>query len=591
MKKSALFLSIASLLLAACAGKPGNQCDEQNPACSPKKSVPLAAVVGSETDHVASGATWAIAAQGRETAAAGEKMFAEGGNIIDAAVAVSFAISVERPQSTGIGGGGFLLFREGKTGMVYAVDFRERAPLKATRDMFLDGKGEFVPERSLNGILSVATPGLVAGLVEIHKKWGQLPLAKVLAPAIEVAEKGFAIPAPLAGALKFRAGILAKDPAAAKIFLHADGTPFQEGEILVQKDLGRTLRRIAEKGRAGYYAGAVRDGILRTEKRLHGLLTAKDLDSYKVKWRAPVHGLWRGLDLYSMPPPSSGGIHVLEILNTLENDPLRDLGALSAQAIHRSASAMQLAYADRAVYPGDPDFVTVPTDWLISKPYALSRRSLIDENHAKASSEVRAGYVPRAESPETTHFSIMDAAGNAVASTQTINFAFGSGVVAEGTGVLLNDEMDDFSAKPGASNAYGALGGDANAIAPGKTPLSSMSPTIVVDNGRPLLTVGAPGGTRIITCVAQTILNRVAYGLSPYDSVASVRFHHQWMPDRLDIEAPGPGESVVKRLAELGWNVNVKNDAIPCRVELVVRENETLTAVSDPRDSGKSLAR
>ncbi|MGZ3655353.1 MAG: gamma-glutamyltransferase [Bdellovibrionota bacterium] len=538
----------------------------------------------------ASGSHFAIAAQGKETANAGARIFAEGGNIIDAAVAVSFVIAVERPQSTGIGGGGFLLFREGKSGRVFAVDFRERAPFKATRDMFLDESGAFIPARSLTGILSVATPGLVAGLLEIHQKWGKLKLAQVMAPAIEVAEKGFAIPAPLAQAIDGRQYALALDPDAGKIFFHPDGTPLLAGERLVQKDLGRTLRLIAAEGKKGFYSGPVATAILSTSLKQQGLLTRKDLDSYKVKWREPLHGTFRGLDLYSMPPPSSGGIHVLQILNMLENDPLRELGFLSPQAIHREAAAMQLAYADRAVYPGDPDFVKVPTDWLISKEYAKQRRALIDVTRAKPSTEVQAGAIPKAESPETTHFSIMDSSGNAVSSTQTVNYLFGSAVIASGTGVLLNDEMDDFSAKPGASNAYGALGGDANAVAPGKTPLSSMSPTIVVKDGFPVMAVGAPGGTRIISCVAQTILNYFSFGLTPYESVAGVRIHHQWMPDRLDLEAPGPGDVALQQLQKMGYHTNVNQGVVPCRVELVVRVGDKFTAVSDPRDSGKSFA-
>lgn len=577
------------LFLAGCAVE--NHCQDCTGGDPYRPDLPLAAGILGEDDHEAKGEHFAVAAQGPESARAGERMFRAGGNIIDAAVAVSFAISVERPQSTGIGGGGFLLYHEGKTGKVYAVDFRERAPFRATRDMYLDEKGNFVPERSLDGILSVATPGLVAGLVEIHRKWGKLPLAKVLEPAIEIAEKGLVVTPALAEALGKRRDLLAKFPASARIFLR-NGEPYRVGDRLVQKDLARTLRAIAARGRAGFYEGSVAHSILAASRKLHGILEAKDLAAYRVKWREPLHGTFRGLELYSMPPPSSGGIHVLEILNTLEKDPLKEFGVLSTDAIHRTAAAMQMAYADRAVYPGDPDFVKVPTSWLTSKEYAAQRRAELDEKRARPSAQVRAGVEPKREHPETTHFSILDGEGNAVSSTQTINFAFGSGVVADGTGVLLNDEMDDFSAKPGAANAYGALGGDANSIAPGKTPLSSMSPTIVVKDRLPVMAVGAPGGTRIITCTAQTILNRLVYDLSPFESVAAVRFHHQWMPDRLDVEAPGPGDAVVEELRKRGWSVDVREGAIPCRVELVTRNAEgLLTAVSDPRDAGRAVAR
>jgi gamma-glutamyltranspeptidase/glutathione hydrolase len=409
-------------------------------------------------------------------------------------------------------------------------------------------------------------------------------------PAIEVAENGFTVTPATAMALKVRRDIIAQDPAAAKIFLKPDGAPYVAGEKIVQKDLAHTLRLISRQARDGFYKGSVAARILRTSRRLHGILAKKDLDAYAVKWREPLRGSFRGYELYTMPPPSSGGIHVLQILNILEDDPLKELGVLSPDSVHRTAAAMQLAYADRAVYPGDPDFVKVPTDWLISKDYARARRALIDSAHAKPASAVQAGNLPKSESPETTHFSIMDAEGNAVSSTQTINYGFGSCVVAEGTGILLNDEMDDFSAKPGAPNAYGALGGEANAIAPGKTPLSSMTPTIIVRNGKPVVTVGAPGGTTITTCVAQTILNYLAYNLSPYESVASVRMHEQWMPDALYLEPPGPGDSAVKKLQSMGWNVSLEPGKIYCRVELVVQKNGELIGVSDPRDSGRSVA-
>jgi len=567
-------------------------------ATSPRgtSSLPALPVAVVQTDaeraeYEATGSQYAIATQGRAAAIAADHMFAQGGNIIDAAVAASFAISVERPHSTGIGGGGFLLFHEASTGKTYAVDFRERAPHLATRDMYLDANGQFVAEKSLNGILSVATPGLVAGLVEIHQKWGKLSLAKVIEPAAELAEKGFPVYPALAKALAYRQDVLALDPEAKKIFLHADGSALSTGELLVQKDLGATLRKIAAHGKKGFYAGATGKAMLGFVERQGGLIRQKDFDAYRVKWREPVQGSFKGLEVYSMPPPSSGGIHVLQILNVLENDPLDRLGALSTASIHRVASSMQLAFADRAIYPGDPDFVKVPTAWLTSKSYARNRRATIDDARARPSSEVRAGNPPADGHTETTHFSIMDKAGNAVASTQTINFAFGAGVVVPGTGILLNDEMDDFSGKAGVANAYGAIGGEANSIAGGKTPLSSMSPTIVLKNGKPFVAVGAPGGTRIISCVAQTLLNYLAFGLPAYESVAAVRFHHQWQPDELQIDAPGPGAAIVGELERMGWKVNVAPGTVFCRVELVTREGDTLRAVSDPRDYGHSIAR
>ena len=542
-------------------------------------------------DYEATGSTYAIAAQGRAASEAADRMYRQGGNIIDAAVAASFAISVERPHSTGIGGGGFLLFREAKSGKVVAVDFRERAPLRAHRNMYLDAKGAFQPEKSLNGILSVATPGLIAGLVEIHAKWGKLPFAKTVEPAIELAEKGFPVYPTLASAIAGRASVLAADPESRRLFLRPDGSPLRAGDLLVQKDLGETLRLVAAHGKAGFYSGKVGKLMLDFFQKEGGIIEKRDFEAYKVKWRKPVEGSFRGHQIYSMPPPSSGGIHVLQILNYLEQDPLREIGALSAQGVHRVASATQLAFADRAVYPGDPDFVKVPVQKLISKEYAKERRALIDENRAKPSSEVRAGTFEDNGHTETTHFSIMDREGNAVASTQTINYHFGSGVVVPGTGILLNDEMDDFSGKAGTANAFGAVGGEANAIAPGKTPLSSMSPTIVLKDGQTVMTVGAPGGTRIITCVAQTMLNYLGFGLPAWESVAAVRFHHQWQPDEIQMDAPGASSDALRELERLGHKVRVAPNAVFCRTQMTVREGATLKAVADPRDWGYSIAR
>ncbi len=587
--------AIVILLLSSCSGTILNQQREETrfPSATPSATAPILAVPRTidKSNFEAEGPHYAVAAQGKYAASSAEEIFSKGGNIIDAAVAVSFAIAVERPQSTGLGGGGFLLFREASSGQTFAIDFRERAPLAASRDMFLDADGQFLPKKSLNGALAVATPGLVAGLLEIHKRWGKLSLAQVMEPAIRVAETGFAVTAPLARAIRIRKDVLENDPAARAIFLKPDGSLYKAGENLVQKDLASTLRRIAKLGRPGFYNGKVAEAIVKSQAAGGGLITQHDLDSYSVKWRQPVHGTFRGLEIYSMPPPSSGGIHVLQVLNMLESDPLAQLGFLSVQSIHRTASALQMAFADRAVYPGDPDFVKVPVDWLISKEYAAQRRAMIDEKHARPSSEVREGTAPKVESFETTHFSILDNEGNAVASTQTVNFLFGSAVVAPGTGVLLNDEMDDFAAKPGAANVFGALGGDANSIAPGKTPLSSMSPTIVVKNGQPVMAVGAPGGTRIISCVAEAILNYFAYGMSAYDSVAAVRLHHQWMPDELEFEQPGPGEPTARELQKMGYKLRLLPGTIPCSVELAVREGNLVHGVSDPRDSSRSIAK
>lgn len=544
------------------------------------------AVRARPTSSATHGAKVAIATQGIASTEAAQKILRTGGNIIDAAVATSFVISVERPQSTGLGGGGFMLYREAKTGRIYAIDFRERAPMAVRESMYDDTKGNFDHRRSQNGTLAVGVPGLVAGLYEIHKRFGSLPFKDVVQPAIDLAEKGFPVYAELALALKVRAEAMRKDPGARAIFLDAQGEPWKEGHTLIQKDLAQTLRLIAKRGSDGFYRGPVAEKILSFMKKNHGLIRAQDLRSYTVKWREPVTAKYKGYDVYSMPPPSSGGVHVIQFLGFLEKDELYKKGFLSAPSIHLAAAALQSAFADRAVYLGDPDFVSVPTETLVSADYISKRRRTVSLDKARSMSEVGPGDLNLSESEDTTHFSMMDAEGNAVSSTQTINGWMGAAIVAPGTGVVLNNEMDDFAAHDGSANLFGAVGGRANAIEPGKTPLSSMSPTILIRDGEVQMVVGAPGGTRIISCVAQTILNWTEFQMPLADAISTIRYHHQWKPDELSIEAPGPGEAVIKRLEKMGYQVKIK--PIGCKVMAVARENGLLSAVSDPRDIGTS---
>lgn len=532
------------------------------------------------------GKKFAISTQGIHATAAAKKILDQGGNLMDAAVAASFVVSVERPQSTGIGGGGFMIFHEAKTGRDYAIDFRERAPLKASEKMFLKADGTADADLSRHGILAVAIPGLVAGLLEIHKKFGSLPLKQVMAPAIDLADQGFVIYPQLARGISLRAPRLINDPAAKSLFFNENGETLKEGQLLVQKDLAKTLRKISIEGRNGFYKGSVAKSILQLSGKMKGLLSQKDFDSYKVHWREPVRGTFRGEEIVSMPPPSSGGIHVVQFLNFLENDFPSKEGFLSASAIHLEASSLQSAFADRARYLGDPDFVKVPIKGLISKDYVAQRRSLFDPKKARRASEVSPGTPP--DFPETTHLSLMDEAGNAISTTQTVNGTLGAALVAPGTGVVLNNEMDDFSALAGASNMYGAIGGHADSIAPMKTPLSSMSPTVVLKDGKPVLALGAPGGTRIISCVAQTIYNLREFQLPLYDAVATLRIHHQWQPDVLIVDPPGPAENVMKKLRELGYQVEVK--PVGCTVMAVAREANGLRAVADPRDIGTAAS-
>lgn len=582
MKKHLLLLPVLFLFIQ-CQSAP-------HQAKAPLNEIILTSA--QRADHqsaVAEGAHYAISTQGIFATQAAKTIFTQKGNIIDAAVAASFAISVERPHSTGLGGGGFLLFHEGKTKKTYAIDFRERAPLAATRDMFLKKDGTADSSISQNGILSAAVPGLVAGLLEIHAKFGKLPLIKVMTPAIELAENGFPVYPSLKKALDAKEEQLKKDSQARAIFLDENQKAWPIGHILVQKDLGKTLRKIAKSGKNIFYKGEIASAYAKFFKEQHGLLTKKDLSDYQVKWRTPVKGTYKDYEVYSMPPPSSGGIHVVQFLNLLEKDNLKEKGLLSAESIHLAAASLQAAFADRAEYLGDPDFVKVPVEALTSKEYAVKRRSMFPENRARPSSTVKFGNVKAPyESTETTHLSIMDNDGNAVSTTQTINGYMGGSMVVPHTGILINNEMDDFSSKPGTPNLFGAIGGSANAIAPKKTPLSSMSPTILIKDGKAVLSIGAPGGTRIISCVAQSILNYIEFKTPLYESITMIRYHHQWLPDVLDIDPPGPSESVVKQLIKMGYKVELR--AIPCLVMATAREGSLLKAASDPRDIGTSTA-
>lgn len=544
---------------------------------------------------VATGHNGMVVTAGDQASEAGVEMLRRGGNAVDAAVAASFAISVIRPQSTGIGGGGFFLLYLAKTKETVAVDFRERAPLQASRDMFIrDGKA--VPELSRNGPLAVAVPGLVAGLVEVQKKYGTMPLDEVVAPAIRLADEGFLIYPQLAGAITYRAKILGDSPAT-RIIYFRDDRPLREGERLVQKDLARTLREIAKEGKDAFYTGRVAKAIVSEMKAKGGLITQEDLDAYRVLYRTPLLSSFQGAQVHAMPPPSSGGVLIQQMLNVLSGFSLKEFGFHTPKAIHLLTEAMRLAFHDRARYLGDPDFGHVPITMLASEDYAASLRSKIDLTKATPSATIPTAKPGKTESTSTTHVSIIDKEGNAVATTQTVNLYFGSGVMAPGTGVLLNDEMDDFSAQVNDPNAFGLLGeNEANAIAPRKTPLSSMSPTIVTRDGKVILVTGSPGGSRIISATLQVLLNVLAYNLSLPDAMFAPRIHHQWFPDDLLVEAKqnSKPEGLVEALQQLGHKVTVVEDKGDGRTPFgnvqalhVDISSGVITGVSDPRGEGR----
>lgn len=522
--------------------------------------------------------------------AAGLRVLQQGGNAVDAAAATALAISVVEPFSAGIGGGGFLLLRRAETGTVQALDFRERSPKRATRDMYLDKQGKVRKRASLDGHLAAGIPGTVAGLYTVHREYGKLPWAAVVAPAIALAQKGFPVSSRFTKATLQRKDAINKNRAARDIFTRGN-ILYQSGEVLVQRDLARTLRQIAQNPQS-FYRGDIARAIAADMAKNGGLITLEDLKNYTPIWRNPVCGKFRTYEICAMSPPSSGGVHLLQILNILGDTDLKSLGRQSPDALHLLAESMRIAYADRAEYLGDPDFVSVPVKALTSRNYGKFRRSQIEISKAKLSSQVKAVDAQTLsrfayESPETTHLTVVDKERNVVSLTFTVNGRFGAGVVAAGTGILLNNEMDDFSAAPGVPNLAGLVGGEANAIAPGKTPLSSMTPIIVTENGKFRLAAGAPGGSTIITTVLQIVLNLLVYDMNVGDAVSAPRVHHQWQPDRLMVERGGFEAGTLEELRRRGHQI-LERDGWGNANAIVLTGDGWLEGAADPRGEGEA---
>jgi gamma-glutamyltranspeptidase/glutathione hydrolase len=513
----------------------------------------------------------------------GAMILQQGGNAVDAAVAVGFALAVTLPQAGNLGGGGFMLVYDNIEKRTAAIDFREMAPAAISRNFYLNDKGEVDESRIRHSHQAAGVPGTVAGLAIAHGRYGRLPWPNLLMPAIRLAEQGLIVSPELAQSLQEARKQMAPWPASMRIFFKADGAAYPVGETLIQSDLAATLKLIAEQGPPAFYQGDIARRLVADMKAHNGLITLDDLKNYRAVIREPVRGSYRGYDIVSMPPPSSGGVHLVQLLNMLESWPLAELGANSAATVHRLAEAMKLAYADRSEYLGDPDFVKVPVAGLTAKAYARELVARIDLNRARPAAEIKPGQPQRHESDQTTHYSVIDRDGNAVAVTYTLNFGYGSGIVAAGTGILLNNEMDDFAAKPGTPNAYGLIGDDANAVGPGKRPLSSMSPTIVLKDGQPVLVTGSPGGSRIITTVLQTVSNVIDHQMNIAEATLSPRLHHQWLPDELRLEE-GFSPDTVQLLRTWGHKVVVK-DAMG-DTQSIVRTPDGLYGFSDTRRPG-----
>ena len=510
---------------------------------------------------------------------AGRDILKKGGNAVDAMVAVHFALAVVYPKAGNIGGGGFMVYRE-KNGNASTLDFREKAPLSASRNMYLDKNGNAIDSLSRNGHLAVGVPGSVAGMFEAHKKYGKLPWSVLLEPAVKLAENGFEITTQEANALNYNQKNFTRINQHENAFVKK--TAWKSGQKLIQKELAEVMRRIQQNGHDGFYKGKTAELIVDDMKRGGGIISLQDLEKYQAKWRDPiVFEYKKSFKVITMPPPSSGGIVLAILMQMVEDQPLEQMGFHSPAAVHLMAEAERRAYADRAEYLGDSDFYPVPIEAMLDKAYAKYRMRDYNDKKATPSKQIKAGK-PSKTSEQTTHYSIVDADGNAVSVTTTLNGNYGSSVVVKGAGIILNNEMDDFSAKPGSPNMFGLLGAEANAIQPEKRMLSSMTPTILEKDGKLFMVVGTPGGATIITSVFQVIMNVIEFRLSLQDAVQKARFHHQWLPDQIYYEKNCFDTATAKKLAEMGHSLKERS-SIGQVEAILVRPDGKLEGAADRR--------
>ena len=560
-KPNLIFLLLVSWLLTACSAK-------------------QQAVTGeNEFEHGAVVTAHPLASE------VGLEVLKKGGNAVDAAIAVKFALAVVYPNAGNLGGGGFMVYR-GQDGAIATLDFREKAPGKAHRDMYLDPQGDPIKDLSLYGHLASGVPGTVAGMDQAHQRYSTLSWKELVEPAIKLAAEGFAITARQAEEFnRYQERFKQFNPNGAAIIRDQE---WQAGDRFTQPELAATLKRIAEQGRDGFYKGETAERIVAEMERGGGIISLDDLEAYDASWREPIIGNYKNYRIISMPPSSSGGIALLALLQSVEKYPLAQWGFQSDSTVRAMVEAERRIYADRATHLGDADFYNVPVEELTDPTFNQQRMSRVNLNKATPSDSVSAAVFPGYESEETTHYSIVDKQGNAVSLTTTINGSYGSGVWVEGAGFLMNNEMDDFSVKPGSPNIYGLLGGKANAIAPGKRMLSAMTPTIVEQDGQLKMVVGTPGGSTIITSVFQTILNVLEFGMNAQESVDAPRFHHQWKPDRIDVEADAISSEIRNSLSQDGYTIHPRG-AIGRVENILILENGLLQTGADPRGDDTAL--
>jgi len=539
-------------------------------------------------NHPVMGERGMVASQNALSSEIAAEILSQGGNAIDAGAALGFALAVTLPRAGNIGGGGFMLVHVAALNRTIAIDFRETAPAAARQDMYFDADGNTVLDATYRfSHKSSAVPGSVAGLAHIVEHYGTMTLAEVLEPAIRLARDGIEVTYDLAANLA-RSQRLKNNPASLRKFYKADGSNYEVGDVFKQPDLAWTLSEIAEHGVDAFYRGSVAEKIVADMEAHNGLITREDLANYQVVEREPVRGSFHGYDIEAMPAPSSGGTHVIQMLNILENFPLAAMGPESADALHIMAEAMKFSYADRSKYLGDPDFVDVPTETLVSKAYARDIATRISPDRALSSDSIAPGNLALYESEETTHYSVVDSEGNMVGNTYTLMFSYGSGVVIEGTGILMNNNMGNFTLRADIPDAFGLMGSENNLIRPNRRPVSSMTPVLVSQNGRPLMLTGSPGGSKIISTNMQMVLNVLEFGMNLADAAAAPRIHHQWQPDVLEIES-GISPDTVSLLVEKGQNVNMsERSAGMGSLQSVMWKDGMFYGYSDPRRPGAS---
>ncbi|MAI91590.1 gamma-glutamyltransferase [Ponticaulis sp.] len=592
MARNLALTSALSLALVACQSAPSVSAQTvaapatpapvaETPA--PAQSVPL--LDYQSIHHPVTARNGMVVSQEELASRVGVQILEQGGNAVDAAVAVGFALAVTLPRAGNVAGGGFMMIYDAETDDYISIDYKELAPYAAFRDMYVDENGEVDLDAARREYTASGVPGTVAAFEVALENYGTMSFAEVVAPAVELARNGIEVTYDLAQSLEFAEDKLGSNAAARAIFYHEDGSYYQPGEILVQEDLAWSLEQIGQYGAAAFYEGELAEMIVADQEANGGLITMQDMADYEAELREPLRFDYRGYELVLMPPPSSGGVHIQQMFNVLDEFDLAEMGHNSAATMHIVVEAMRQAYADRSVHLGDPDFYDIPVEWLTSDEYAEETLAAIPADHARSSADVNPGVAPPPESPDTTHYSVWDSEGNVVSNTYSLNYSYGNGAVAAGTGILMNNGMDDFSAQPGQPNGYGLIGGEYNSIEPHKRSLSSMTPAMILQDGKPYVVTGSPGGSRIITTVMQVLMNVIDFDMNIAEATNAPRFHHQWYPDVVFVEPVGFSADTIRAMEAMGYVFEEAGYTMGS-TQSIMRQGDFLYGAADPRRPG-----